>query len=72
MDFNFPHGPQKIEILKILDPLHVKSSKKFHLKRLRNVRVMACIVILAQSIEKWLRYSQSNIETFAPDGGSTG
>ena len=54
MDFNFPHGPQKIEILKKLDPLHVKLSKKFHLKKLRNGRVMACNVILAQSIEKWL------------------
>ena len=29
MDFNFPHGPPKIEILKELDPLYVKSSKKF-------------------------------------------
>ena len=54
MDFNFPHGPQKIEILKKLDPLHVKSSKNFHFKKLRNGRVMACNVISAQSIEKWL------------------
>ena len=28
MDFNFPHGPPKIEIWKKLDPLHVKSSIK--------------------------------------------
>ena len=54
MDFNFPHGPQKIEILKKIDPLHVKShQKKFHLKRLRNGRVMTCNVITANSIEKW-------------------
>ena len=54
MDLNFPHGPQKNDILKKLDPLHVKShQKKFHLKRLRNSRVMACNVISAQSIEKW-------------------
>ena len=53
MDLN---GPQKIEIFKKLDPLHVKkiNQKKFHLKRLRNGRVMACNVISAQSIEKWL------------------
>ena len=25
MELNFPHGPQKIEIFKKLDPLHVKS-----------------------------------------------
>ena len=50
----FVHGPQKIEILKELDPLHVKLSKKIHLQRLRNGWVMACNVILAQSIEKWL------------------
>ena len=51
MDLN---GPQKIEIFKELDPLHVKKNhqKKFHLKRLRNGRVMACNVISAQSIEK--------------------
>ena len=41
MDINFPHGTQKIEILKKLDPLHMKSNqKKFHLKRLRNGIVM--------------------------------
>ena len=28
MDFNFPHGPQKIEILKKVDLLHVKSHEK--------------------------------------------
>ena len=54
MDINFTHGPQIIEILKKLHPLHVKSHKKIHLKRLKNGRVMACIVIFAQSIEKWL------------------
>ena len=55
MDFNFPHGPQKIEILKNLNPLYVKShQEKFPLKRLRNGRVMACNVISTQSIEKWL------------------
>ena len=55
MDFNFPHGPQKFDILKELDPLHVKShQKKIHLKRLRNGRVMACNVISAHSIKKWL------------------
>ena len=45
MDFN---GPQKIDIFKKLeDPLHAKShQKKFHLKRLRNCRVMACNVML--------------------------
>ena len=53
MDFN---GPQKIDIFKKLeDPLHAKShQKKFHLKRWRNVRNMACNVISAKSIEKWL------------------
>ena len=53
MGLNFPHGPKKIEILEKLDPLDVKLSKKFHLKRLRNGRVMACNVISAQSIDKW-------------------
>ena len=28
MDINFPHGTQKIEILKKLDPLHEKINKK--------------------------------------------
>ena len=28
MDLDFPHGPQKIEILRKLDPLHVKSYQK--------------------------------------------
>ena len=57
MDINFPHGPQKIEILKKLDPLHVKShQKKFNLKWWRNGRNMACNVISAKSIEKWLTY----------------
>ena len=55
MDLN---GPQKIEIFKKLDPLHVKKihQKKFHLKRLRNGRVMACNVISAISIDKLLSY----------------
>ena len=61
MDFNFSHGPEKIEILKKLDPLHEKSSKKFHLKRLSNSRVMVCKVISAQSIEKWLSAWQIEI-----------
>ena len=53
MDLN---GPQKIEIFKKLDPLHVKKihQKRFHLKRLRNSRVMACNVISDQPIDKWL------------------
>ena len=46
--FNNPNGPQKIEILKRLDPLHVKSHQKVSPQ---NGRVMACNVI-AQSIEK--------------------
>ena len=55
MDLDFTNGPQKIEILKKLDPPHVKShQKKFHIKRLRNGRVMASHVSSAQSIEKWL------------------
>ena len=41
MDINFPHGTQKIEILKKLDPLHLENHKKNHLKRLRNGKVMA-------------------------------
>ena len=44
--FNNPNGPQKIEILKRLDPLHVKSHQK-----VSPGRFMACNVI-AQSIEK--------------------
>ena len=28
MDLNCPHGPQKIDILKKIDPLHVKCHKK--------------------------------------------
>ena len=54
MDLN---GPQKIEIFKKLDPLHVKkiNQKKFHLKRLINGR-MACNVISAISIDKLLSY----------------
>ena len=50
MNLNFPNGPEKIEILKNVKSHH----KKFHLKRLRNGRVMACNVISAESIEKWL------------------
>ena len=62
MDLNFPHGPQKNENFKKLDPLHVKShQKKFHLKRLRNGRVMACNVISAESIEKWRSYRELEI-----------
>ena len=51
MDLN---GPQKIEIFKKLDPLHVKkiNQNKFHLKRLRNGR-MACNVISAISIDRY-------------------
>ena len=54
MDIKFSHGPHIIEILKTLDPLHLKSHKKNHLKRLRNGKVMACNVIAAKSIGKWL------------------
>ena len=49
MDLN---GPQKIEIFKKLDPLHVNShQKKFHLKRLRNGIVMVRLDILQRCME---------------------
>ena len=40
MDMNFPHEPQKIEILNKLDPLYLKSPKK----------------ISPQKVEKWQIY----------------
>ena len=47
-------GLRKLRFKKQLDPPQVKSLKKFHLKKLRNNKVMVCNVISAQSIEKWL------------------
>ena len=35
--FNNPNGPQKIEILKRLDPLHVKSHQKVSPQKKRQV-----------------------------------
>ena len=57
MDINVPHGPQKIEILKKLDPLHLKNHKKISLQKVekRQSYGLSCNVTSAQSIKSaWL------------------
>ena len=54
MDLNFPHFLGKLRFKKYLIFFMWKVIKKFHLKWLRNSRVMACNIISAQSIKKWL------------------